>query len=104
MAGEITPADKTRLAQLISQQTGLSQADAEQRVDDVMAQANAAAAKVKQAADDARKALATFAIFSFLSLLIGAFIASAAAALGGRERDEHEHLYSTGRTVTGVRH
>jgi hypothetical protein len=33
----------------------------------------------------------------FLSLLIGAFIASVAAALGGHVRDEHERLYSVER-------
>ena len=91
--GEITPVDRTRLAQLIAAQTGLSQADAEKRVDDVVAQAKAAAEKVKQAADTARKAGASLALFSFLSLLIGAFIATAAAALGGHERDEHDRLY-----------
>jgi hypothetical protein len=90
---EITPVDRARLAQLIAAQTGLTQADAEKRVDDVVAQAKAAAEKVKQAADTARKAGASLALFSFLSLLIGAFIASAAAALGGHERDEHDRLY-----------
>jgi hypothetical protein len=92
--GDIMPADKTHLAQLVGAQTGLSQADAEKRIDDVIAQAKAAAEKVKQAADTARKAVASLALFSFLSLLIGAFIASAAAALGGHERDEHDRLQS----------
>ena len=91
--GDIASADKARLAQLVAAQTGLSQADAEKRVDDVIAQAKATAAKVKEAADTARKATATLALFSFLSLLIGAFISSAAAALGGQDRDEHERLY-----------
>ncbi len=102
-SGEMAAADRTRLAQLVASQTGLSQADAEKRVDDVMAQAKAAAAKVQQAADDARKAAATFAIFLFLSLIIGAFIASVAAAYGGSERDEHESLYAgETRVITGV--
>lgn len=91
--GDISPADKTYIAQLIASQTGLSQPDAEKRVDDVIAQAKAAAEKVKQVADEARKAAATLALFSFLSLLVGAFIASVAAAFGGRERDENESLY-----------
>jgi hypothetical protein len=91
--GDISPADKTYIAQAIASQTGLSQPDAEKRVDDVIAQAKAAAEKVKQVADEARKAAATLALFSFLSLLVGAFIASVAAAFGGRERDENESLY-----------
>jgi hypothetical protein len=37
----------------------------------------------------ARKSAAAFAIFTALSMLIGAFIASAAAAYGGSQRDEH---------------
>ena len=97
--GDITPADKTQLAQLVAAQTGVSQADAEKRIDDVIAQAKAAAEKVKQAADAARKAASTLALFSFLSLLIGAFIASAAAALGGHERDEYDSRYSMGGRV-----
>ena len=91
--GDISPADKTYIAQLIASQTGLSQPDAEKRVDDVITQAKAAVEKVKQIADEGRKAAARLALFSFLSLLIGAFIASVAAALGGHERDENESLY-----------
>ena len=58
------------------------------RVDDVIAQAKSVEDKIKQAADGARKAAAAFSFYTFFSLLIGAFIASASAALGGRERDE----------------
>jgi hypothetical protein len=39
--------------------------------------------------DAARKAAAAASIFTALSLVIGAFIACVAAALGGRQRDEH---------------
>ena len=97
--GDMTPADKTRLAQLVAAQTGLSQTDAEKRIDDVLVQAKATAEKIKQAADTTRQAVASAALFSFLSLLIGAFIASVAAALGGHERDEHERLYAVGRAA-----
>ena len=41
-----------------------------------------------EAAEAARKAGAAFAFYSSLSLLIGAFIASVAGALGGYHRDE----------------
>jgi hypothetical protein len=40
-------------------------------------------------ADAARKAAAGAAVFTALSMLVGAFIASVSAALGGRLRDEH---------------
>ncbi|HEY4212973.1 MAG TPA: hypothetical protein VGM84_15945 [Steroidobacteraceae bacterium] len=42
-----------------------------------------------QAAEVARKAAAAASIFTALSMVVGAFIASVAAALGGSQRDEH---------------
>jgi hypothetical protein len=88
-SGTMPAADKTYLAQLVAARTGLSQADAEKRVDDVIAQEKAAELKVRQSADAARKAGAYLSIFLALSMLIGAFIACTAAALGGRQRDEY---------------
>ncbi len=87
-AGEISPADKTYLGQLVAARTGLSEADATARVDAVLTQAQQAKTKAQEAADTARKAGAAFALMAALSLVIGAFIASAAAALGGKLRDE----------------
>ncbi|RWF44207.1 MAG: hypothetical protein EOS46_24040 [Mesorhizobium sp.] len=95
VAGEVTAEDKTYLAQLVAARTGLSEADAKTRVDAVLAKAQDAKVKAKQAADTARKASATFALLGALSLVIGAFIASAAAALGGRQRDEEEAVFLT---------
>ena len=48
-----------------------------------------AQAKLKEEADAARKAAAQASIYLALSMLIGAFIASVSAAVGGRLRDEH---------------
>lgn len=73
-------ADRAYLAQLVSARTGLSQGDATQRVSNVIAQA-------RQAADAARKATARMLLWTFLALLIGAFCASYAATVGGRQRD-----------------
>jgi hypothetical protein len=87
--GDVAAADRAYIAQIITVRTGISQPDAEKRVDDVIAQSNAAQTKARQAADEARKAAATASILTALSMLIGAFIACAAAALGGRERDLH---------------
>jgi hypothetical protein len=86
--GDVPVGDKTYLAQLVAARTGLSQADAEKRVDAVIAKAQAAETKARQIADAARKAGAYLSIFTAVSMLIGAFIAAAAAALGGRHRDE----------------
>ena len=87
--GDLPTTDKAYLAQLVSARTGLSQADADKRVDEVIAQEKAAELKALQIADAARKAASYLSIFTGLSMLIGAFIACAAAALGGQQRDEH---------------
>ncbi len=96
-AGEVSAEDKTYLSQLVAARTGLSEADAKTRVDTILAKVQDAKVKAKQAADTARKGSATFALLGALSLVIGAFIASAAAALGGRQRDEEEALFITSR-------
>jgi hypothetical protein len=88
-AGDVPAADRAYLAQLVATRTGLSPDDARKRVDDVIARVKAAEAKALQAADTARKATSAFSIFMALSMVIGAFIACAAAALGGQERDLH---------------
>jgi hypothetical protein len=87
--GEVSAPDKIWLAQLVAARTGLSQTDAEKRVDVVIAQEKAAEVKVRQTADAARKSASYLSIFTALSMLIGAFIACVSAALGGQQRDEH---------------
>ena len=76
---------------MVAARTGMSQAEAETRVTEVITQARNAAAQAeqaaKQAADEARKAAARLSFVTFLSLLIGAFCASIAATWGGRQRD-----------------
>jgi hypothetical protein len=89
LAGDVPVSDKAYLAQLVAARTGVSPADAEKRVDAVIAQTKAAEAKARQAADAARKAGLYLSIFTALSMLVGAFIACVAAALGGQQRDEH---------------
>lgn len=92
-AGEVSADDKAYLGRLVSARTGLSESDANARVDEVLARAQAAKVKAQETADAARKAGATLALLSALALLIGAFIASVAAALGGRQRDDEEAVY-----------
>jgi len=67
-------------------------ADAEKRVDEVVAQVDAAAVKAREAADAARKAGLWTAFAAFLALLIGAFIAAVSASLGGHLRDDPQTL------------
>ncbi len=78
--GGLSNPDKTYVAQLVAAQTGLSQPDAQKRVDDVIAQA-------KAAADQARRGAAKLAFWMTAALLFGAFAASLAAVEGGQLRD-----------------
>jgi hypothetical protein len=87
--GTVPEEDKTYLAGLVAARTGASPSDVQKRVDEFVAGAIEAQTKVKAAADAARKAAAETSIYTALSLLVGAFIASVAAAMGGRQRDEH---------------
>ena len=87
--GDVPTADRSYLAQLVAAKAGIPQADAQKRVDDTIATTKEAATRARQLADAARKATATFAIFTALSMIIGAFVACAAAAIGGSIRDEY---------------
>jgi hypothetical protein len=78
--GDLSAADRTYAARLVASRTGMSQADAEKRVNDVVTEA-------KAAADKARKAAAEFSFWLTASLLLGAFAASLAAVEGGQLRD-----------------
>jgi hypothetical protein len=78
--GNLPDYDSQYLAQMISTRTGLNPADAQARVVQVFAAA-------RQAADTARKAAAHSLYWLFLTLLVGAFSASYAATIGGRQRD-----------------
>ncbi|MGX9729786.1 hypothetical protein ACWYXO_04010 [Janthinobacterium aestuarii] len=93
--GSLAADDRAYLGQVVASRTGLTQAEAEARVDAVYGRAAKAAADAKaraqQAADTARKAGAHTALWMFVALLLGAFVASLAATFGGRQRD-HERV------------
>jgi len=76
----LSTSDRTYLAELVAANTGLNQTDAESRVSEVFAE-------TQQAVDVARKAVAHILLWIFIALLIGAFCASYAATIGGRQRD-----------------
>jgi hypothetical protein len=85
--GQLVPADRAYAARIVAARTGMSQADAEHRVDEIAAQAKVAGDEARAAADTARRAASYFSLWVFVSMLIGAFTASYAATLGGRRRD-----------------
>lgn len=85
--GDLSPADRAYAASVVARNTGMSQADAERRVDEVVVQAKTTADEARAAADTGRKAAAYFSLWAFASLLLGAFSSSYAATRGGRRRD-----------------
>jgi hypothetical protein len=80
LENEASTADTAYLAQLVASKTGLSTSDAQTRVAAMLLDA-------RQSEDEARKATAHLLLWIFLALLIGAFCASYAATIGGRQRD-----------------
>lgn len=88
--GQMPDVDKTYLVTMIATRTGLSPEEAQKRVDAVIAQAKAAEVQAREMADAARKSASAAAILSALAMLIGAFVACAAAAFGGSQRDDIE--------------
>jgi hypothetical protein len=86
------PADDVHyVGQVVAQRTGVSQQEAEKRVLDTYARIQTKLhemeASAKEMGDKTRKASAYTALWLFISLLIGAFVASLSAVYGGRQRD-----------------
>ena len=77
---DLGAADKAYVAQVVAARTGMSQAEAEKRVNDVIVEA-------KTAADAARKGAAKLSFWLTAAMLFGAFAASLAAVEGGVLRD-----------------
>ncbi|WP_375775913.1 hypothetical protein ACE103_29505 [Bradyrhizobium sp. ma5] len=78
--GEMKPTDREYVSKVVAARTGLDQAAADKRVNDVVTQ-------IKADTDAARKATAQLAFWLTASLLLGAFCASLAATEGGGLRD-----------------
>jgi len=78
--GQLAAPDREYAAKVIAAKTGLSQQDAEKRLNDVTNQ-------IKADMDAARKATVALAFWITASLLLGAFCASLAATEGGGLRD-----------------
>jgi hypothetical protein len=80
--GALSADDNAYLTHLVAARSAIPPEEAHKRVEDALAQ-------MKAAADEARAAAAKTSVFMALSMFIGAFVACAAAALGGKRRDEH---------------
>ena len=94
--GEASADDRSYAARLIAARTGISQSEAEQRVNQTITQA-------KEAADRARRAAAKFSLWIAVSLLAGAFSGSLAAAEGGKLRNARWYEEGVATTTTKVR-
>ncbi|MBV9695740.1 MAG: hypothetical protein JO005_02300 [Gammaproteobacteria bacterium] len=81
-SGAVPDGDRAYLARLVSERTGTAASEAQRRVDDTIG-------RVQEEAETARKTAATASLVNALAMILGAFIACAAAALGGHERDRH---------------
>ena len=91
--GSVTDPDRTYLTQLVAARSGLPEAEARQRVDQVITQAQAAA-------DKARKSTAAIAFWAAFALLAGALAASLAAIEGGSLRNREWWTDARGRVRT----
>jgi len=85
---ELNPNDRSYVVQVVARRTGLPPAEAEKRVNDVIAQA-------KSDLDAARKATLQLALWLTASLFMGAFAASIAAAEAGAFRDRNWGVRTT---------
>jgi len=89
ISGELPADDRTYLAQAVAANTGMTQADAEARVDQVVAAMDAAKAKAAEVAETARKMTVLAAFLTAASLLVSAVGAYWAAQKGGNHRDKN---------------
>lgn len=79
--------DARYLAERLAVVVGIDAQQAQARVDQTWQRLESAHESALEAVDEARKATAYAALWLFISLLMGAFVASLMATFGGRQRD-----------------
>jgi hypothetical protein len=95
-SGSLSDEDKGYLGVVVARQTGLSQADAEKRVDGAYAEARKAEQKARDLANEARRKTALAGFLTAATFAIACAAACVAAGLGGRDRDEKSVRYWLG--------
>jgi hypothetical protein len=83
-AGSVADSDRSYLATLVAQRTGLPQAEAERRVNETISEATRA---TREAADKARRAAVLGGLVTAIGLLVSLAAAWWAAQKGGNHRD-----------------
>lgn len=86
--GELAEADRQYLASIVSDRSGLSQEEAQARVDETWAQAQEARATAEEVAETARRIGLIAAFLTAASLFASAIGAYFGATLGGNHRDK----------------
>ena len=86
--GQISADDRTYLSQLVARNTGLSEADAQARVDTVLESVRTAQAEARRLAEQARKFAILMTFLTAATIAVGAAAAWFAAGLGGKHRDQ----------------
>jgi len=84
---DMSQEDRSYLTKSIAANTGISEQEADKRVNDALEQIKAREQQAREAADKARKAAAQSTLWTFIGLVLGAFTACMAAMWGGRQRD-----------------
>ncbi|MBA2126510.1 hypothetical protein DLM45_09790 [Hyphomicrobium methylovorum] len=95
-SGAISNDDRAYVQAVVARHTGLSEADAKVRVDQLVDDTRAAYVKAetaaKEAADTARKAAASAAIWAAIITLLAAISSWYAAVIGGQHRDQRSPI------------
>jgi hypothetical protein len=86
--GSLSGDDRAYLARVVAARAGLSQVDAEKRVDVLSEQIKSSADKLRAATEAARRAGILLAFLTAASMVLGAAAAWWGAGMGGRHRDE----------------
>ena len=86
--GGMSAEDRNYVAQVVAAEGNMTEAEARTRVEQVLTQADQMRQDVvetaREAADEVRKTAAALALWAFAALLVGAFVASMMAMVGGR--------------------
>jgi hypothetical protein len=85
---ELSARDRDYLTQIVATRTGLTQADAQKRVDETIAELTRLEIEARTQIDKARKAAIIAGFIAAASTLAACAAACAGAGLGGRHRDE----------------
>lgn len=86
--GELDQADRDYLVSIVAARAGISQEEAGERIDQIVAQGRQLEADARAAAETARRVTMIAAFMAAASLLVSAVAAYFGATLGGKHRDQ----------------